>query len=394
LGTFADEADLQTDIHRAGISFSADWFYVVNVLLLRPSELGSPSALGQDTPSTLPYRLFLKQFLAKVFEDAGKSFVLCDIDAGSFVLLLMNGAQTPEELKKTFTDISRRIEENDWVPPTFAISEGGRGLTDLHGLYEQTEEIAEYLTCLDQYGVFHHTSLPTRGDIPQLTVDDEMLFTQLLHSGTSDSKRAAEDLNDFWLRFVNQNISKKSLSADMLVSLRERMRHCLLRALTQHQKNTDSAAGMGLNEELEALLLQAKLVKPLEGIYQCAVQIQSAIGLANSQKRDEDSTQTKAMLVAALEKHYADSQFTLAMLADMCGMAESALYRVWKNFFGSSFSSHLEQYRINKAFELLREQISVKEVAARVGYTSDHSFRRAFKRIMKVPPSQFGSSDE
>ncbi len=37
----------------------------------------------------------------------------------------------------------------------------------------------------------------------------------------------------------------------------------------------------------------------------------------------------------------------------------------------------------------LRANVLIRDVASQVGYTSDHSFRRAFKRVMKVTPSQF-----
>ena len=76
------------------------------------------------------------------------------------------------------------------------------------------------------------------------------------------------------------------------------------------------------------------------------------------------------------------------MVSKASGISESTLYRTFKDYFGMSFAGYLEQRRINLAFELLKEQGLIKDVAERVGYTSDHTFRRAFKRVMKVPPSQ------
>ena len=54
-----------------------------------------------------------------------------------------------------------------------------------------------------------------------------------------------------------------------------------------------------------------------------------------------------------------------------------------------SFSDYLEQVRINKACDLLQQLTPVKDVSKQVGYNSDYSFRRAFKRIMGMPPSYY-----
>lgn len=54
-----------------------------------------------------------------------------------------------------------------------------------------------------------------------------------------------------------------------------------------------------------------------------------------------------------------------------------------------SFSSYLEQRRMARACELLKDGVAVKETAEKVGYCSDYSFRRAFKRVVGIPPSDF-----
>ncbi|MFQ9396367.1 MAG: helix-turn-helix domain-containing protein [Lachnospiraceae bacterium] len=55
--------------------------------------------------------------------------------------------------------------------------------------------------------------------------------------------------------------------------------------------------------------------------------------------------------------------------------------------FGMSFSSYLEQRRMARACELLKDGVAVKETAEKVGYCSDYSFRRAFKRVLGIPPA-------
>ncbi len=368
LGTFSDEAELLADIQSVGLAFDAQWYYVVNVLLLRPDEM------MEEPPSVLPYRAFLKQFF---YEAMPVDFVMCDI-GGSFTLLLPSKeGYSQKELKNIFREISKKIERMDWVAPSFAVSEGCRELSKLHEPYKQTCVVEEYLTCLDLYGVFLASELPGSDEHMCLTIDNELRFMQLLNTDSP------EDLEEFWCALVVRNITKRRLSPDMLVNMRERLRHCLLRTLAAY-------AG---NEEIAALTKTVETAKSLEGIYRCAVQTQSTLVRKINEQDNQSNAETKTMLRAAVEEHFANPMFSLYMLAELAGMQENTLYRAFKGYYGRSFSSYLEQYRINKAFELLRSQVPVKEVAARVGYTSDHSFRRAFKRVMKIPPSQFGVAE-
>jgi AraC-like DNA-binding protein len=97
----------------------------------------------------------------------------------------------------------------------------------------------------------------------------------------------------------------------------------------------------------------------------------------------------KEELVAYIEEHYGDADFTLAMVAEWAGESERKLYNAFKGTFGISFSSYLEQLRLAHACELLKQGVAVKDIAERVGYCSDYSFRRAFKRIIGVSPSDY-----
>jgi AraC-like DNA-binding protein len=71
-------------------------------------------------------------------------------------------------------------------------------------------------------------------------------------------------------------------------------------------------------------------------------------------------------------------------------MAENTLYQFIHDHFAGTFWEMVENVRVHKACELLRDRaITISEVAGRVGYNSDHSFRRAFKRLMHVSPSDY-----
>lgn len=94
-----------------------------------------------------------------------------------------------------------------------------------------------------------------------------------------------------------------------------------------------------------------------------------------------------------MEERCGDPSFSIADLAAEHGVSESKMYKAFKVYFGRSFSEILENVRIEKACRLLGEGMAVKEVTQRTGYSSDVSFRRAFKRVMGVTPTEFSGKN-
>lgn len=71
-------------------------------------------------------------------------------------------------------------------------------------------------------------------------------------------------------------------------------------------------------------------------------------------------------------------------------MSERQINKIIQQITKISFSDYLEKCRIAKAEELLRVRpdVTIESIALQVGYASDKSFRRAFKRVMGILPSE------
>jgi len=94
-----------------------------------------------------------------------------------------------------------------------------------------------------------------------------------------------------------------------------------------------------------------------------------------------------------LQEHYGDADLGLAKVGTMYQLSEGYLSGVFKEQAGVNFGDFLEQVRIKKACELLRDKsLTVNQVAELVGYNSVQSFRRAFKRVQGVSPKEARNS--
>lgn len=95
---------------------------------------------------------------------------------------------------------------------------------------------------------------------------------------------------------------------------------------------------------------------------------------------------------AYLQEHYCDNQLSLSSVATELGFSETYFSRMFKVQSGINYSDYIEKLRIQKACELLKENLTVDEIAERVGYNSVAVFRSAFKRVTGITPSAYKQS--
>lgn len=82
---------------------------------------------------------------------------------------------------------------------------------------------------------------------------------------------------------------------------------------------------------------------------------------------------------------------TLDEAARLVGRSHSSVSHLFKEKLGRSFKSCIVDIRIEKAGDLLKHEpgISVKQVAAQVGYVDVFYFSRIFRQRKGVPPSRY-----
>lgn len=105
-------------------------------------------------------------------------------------------------------------------------------------------------------------------------------------------------------------------------------------------------------------------------------------------KTESDDTPRKIM--AYINEHYGDSSLSVTSAAEAFSMSSSYFSTYFKKHLDVTFSKYLEGLRIEKACELIRNSdLNIEAIAAEVGYTNSLSFRRAFKKVMGMPPSSY-----
>jgi AraC-like DNA-binding protein len=94
-----------------------------------------------------------------------------------------------------------------------------------------------------------------------------------------------------------------------------------------------------------------------------------------------------SLIVKTIHTH-ADQPLSIAKLAAMCHMSPINLQKTFSHFAGVGIMEYANRIKMQKAVEYLRQGLSVKETALRVGFSDQNYFSTAFKRIIGHAPSR------
>lgn len=85
--------------------------------------------------------------------------------------------------------------------------------------------------------------------------------------------------------------------------------------------------------------------------------------------------------------HQPEKKWTVDSLAQQCGMSRSGFSAHFKQRLGQSVKSYLTQWRMQLAYQRLKQKHEPLIVLAQaLGYESEAAFSRAFKRVMGISP--------
>jgi len=93
---------------------------------------------------------------------------------------------------------------------------------------------------------------------------------------------------------------------------------------------------------------------------------------------------------SVLEQKYQDPDLSVSSISKEMGMSRFTLIRKVKSMFKLTPVELLRAYRLEKATNImLQQELSVMDVAYKVGFNDSQYFSRCFKKQYKVSPSNY-----
>ncbi|MBD2847925.1 AraC family transcriptional regulator [Paenibacillus sp. IB182496] len=211
------------------------------------------------------------------------------------------------------------------------------------------------------------------------------LEVKLMHALRAGDSQALERLLD---HIEEENFQRRQLGPWRKKQLFTELQGTLLK-LSEHLQ----PGHVELEQQLEGIDIEAGDGGGTEQAFARLRQLALLVSLRIQDQKCSKYSEMFGQLERRILESYADSNLSLGQLASEFKQTESFLSTLFKEQKGITFSEHVERLRLEQACKLLSGTSDpIQEIAARIGYNSDKSFRRAFKRAYGVQPTSYRSS--
>jgi AraC-like DNA-binding protein len=148
-----------------------------------------------------------------------------------------------------------------------------------------------------------------------------------------------------------------------------------------------------INEAIEDLLGELDLLNSRLAEQQNAQEAEAAESGAGGPEEEGARHEIAGKVWQIIETQYTKPELDLSSVAEQAGYSPRYISMIFKQEYGSGVAEYISFVRIQKAKELIAESdMSIKAVAAEVGFAGDVQFIRAFKRMEGITPGSYRSS--
>ncbi|MNI32376.1 HTH-type transcriptional regulator YesS [compost metagenome] len=297
------------------------------------------------------------------------------------VVFIIGFEEITEETESIVRKVGSEIQVNigKHIPFTMSILVGEvcKGYQNIHHGYEEALSFIVYRWALGTNVLITHQEIqPVLSKARRHVVKAERAVLVSLERG--EFGKAAEHVTE-----LIREAMKTLRHSDIILGL---IAH-LIAEIDQLLQESGSDLHDVLQEDVQARLFETT---SLDELHSWLLQtLLPCVQISLETKQIPRRKKAIEQVIAAVHNNF-DSDLTLQQLAEYVQTSPPNLSKWFKMEIGENFGEYLIRYRMDKAKEwLLTSDITIKEVADRLRYTSVQNFTRSFKQITGSPPGHF-----
>lgn len=365
-GNYTTEEELRPELERVHMDFPKKEYYVA---VWAFDDISDSGMFGDSSQ----FRAYIQHFL----EENGltEENYFYELNYNTLAVLIKNpNVKSLADVKNYFLERNSQLREQIHIACYTGISEPVGKLNEISNAFELAKSACEYAR-------YYRMAAPMdKSEIPELTstlffsAEQEKMFFETIREGSEEQLSQA-------LGQIRKTIDAQKPSIPIAIHYMNFVKSAVIRAVSDYSTEPDMLGQIAKISETD----------DWHELFEQVVEAKKIIKAAQSEAANRILEQKKDELMEQIYNHYSEADFNLAVLANNYKVSESKMYRDFRLYFGKSFAEVLESVRISKARKLLENGCPVKEVTMLTGYSSDVSFRRAFKRVVGVTPTEFTS---
>lgn len=347
-----------------------DRVYAVAIIQVEP-VLQSPFDIV-----TVDYNHIAALIKTRFIAEMGENVHFLDLDNSHAAAVFLYDKPGPDIalVKRTISSIHDMIIKEENLQLFYCLSELYSGVNQARRAFDEARRISRWFVAKKGQSLYTKIDMPLHSSKFYYPIDMEIRLIQTARRGDTDVvKEILEEVYE-------ENFNKRILSESMKHQLINAMRSTIARGLKDLAENSD----------IDDILLQMDGADTIDSIFNCFIRAHISVSQQINQRKRPTDTNLEKRIIAFIQENYGNADLTIHSVSAHFQMKEQQLYYFFRDIIGQTYADYLEGVRIQAACRLLREgTVTIKEIAQMTGYTSDVSFRRAFKRVISLSPSEY-----
>lgn len=283
------------------------------------------------------------------------------------------------EINSFLNEIKAFLEENLGEPYTIGVGQSYESIYNCYFSFIDALEALKYKTVKGQNTVIYIDEVGNISDASlHYPIEQETQLITVVKSGKRDA------VLDILQSIFRDNLVENKISTEHVDHLFNALAGTAVRAIFEMRLTTDSIFGnkVDIYTEIDNKKGLEEKIKYISNVFEmiCKYVIENKIHQQNH---------ILNKIQQYLEENYS-KDISLDTVADVVNLSTSYLSFIFKEISGKNFVDYVNDFRIEKAKELLdKTSLNISEIAAKVGYNSANNFSKVFKKYVGVAPGQY-----
>jgi two-component system, response regulator YesN len=380
-GRTAGHTPLHDSLSAFNMSFETDYFSVIVIHLEHYGKFG----MIRDGSSTAEPAQLASFILKNVFEELCRQHHegwVTEVDdlLVCLINLQLETANNGKELIRIANSAQLFVQEKFGIRFTAAAGRVVKSVKAIPESYSQAIEALEHKFVMGGGKIILFDDLqPASNNNYYFPLEKEQ---QLMNSIKIGDFASAQDVVG---EIFDRNLSSISLSVIMI--------KCLLFDMTSTVVKTLDELGLAGGNQLLEEINPVDRMLGCENVFQMREEMSAILQVVCSyveSRKKSHNIGLKETVEAYVASNYADLNLSITWLADRLNMNASYLSRFYKEQSGESLVDCINRKRIAEAKLFLKEtDLNMNDIAEKVGFSSNISFIRSFKRYEGITPGKY-----
>jgi AraC-like DNA-binding protein/uncharacterized protein YxeA len=152
----------------------------------------------------------------------------------------------------------------------------------------------------------------------------------------------------------------------------------------------DKSSGVSIDYDFGSFIQRLHKLETLQDVQDHFCRLIDQLCLYMQERKVTKHDSLVATIDLIIQQNYADRELSLFKIAELIDLSPAYLGRIFKKLTSKSIPDYLNEYRIDRAKELLlTTNDSIDEISQKTGYNNNAYFYRVFKKYTGIRPAEY-----